>query len=243
LFILLSRHPQRSEIARKFLAMKAYDASTLMWDTATDLEFLQQKLSSSSDWAMLLAYLEFDLDDATRATLAAHSVLCTLQASLLTVGIVTQQTPLEFVMHCLLFMTPAGTLSPKMLERFLGTKKVECRDVEVKCLRAITSFNDQIKSEGQLASCFLEMCLYLRCAVTLHHDIEDVLNAQLSNTREPDSAVRRIRLRDIVETVHQANALSYELTFELPETICFDDGAQRAAAALLYQCSDVRGGF
>jgi len=212
--MLLSRHPQRTEIARKFLATKAYDASTLVWETAEDLEFLQQKLSSSSDWAMILAYLEFNLDDATRATLAAHPVLCTLQASLLTVGIITHQTPLEFVMHCLLFMTPAGTPSPKMLERYLIIQKVECRDVEVKCLRAVTSFTDQINNEGQLASCFLEMCLHLRCADTLKHDIEDVLSKQLSNTREPDSAVRRIRLRDIVESVHQANALSYELTFD-----------------------------
>jgi len=47
--ILLSRHPQRSDIARKFLSALSCDASTLMWDTAADLEFLQQKLSSSSD--------------------------------------------------------------------------------------------------------------------------------------------------------------------------------------------------
>ena len=212
--ILLSRHPQRSDIARKFLSALSCDASTLMWDTAADLEFLQQKLSSSSDWALLLAYLEFDLSDTTRATLSVHPVLCTLQASLLTVGIVSHQTPIEFVMLCLLFMSPAGTPSPKMLERFLNTKQIECRDVEVKCLRAVTCFTDQINNEGQLASCFLEMCLHLRCSPLLHNDVEDVLNAQQANTREPDSAVRRIRLRDIVERVHQANALSYELTFD-----------------------------
>ena len=56
ILMLLSRHPQRTEIARKFLATKAYNASTLVWETAEDLEFLQQKLSSSSDWAMILAY-------------------------------------------------------------------------------------------------------------------------------------------------------------------------------------------
>ena len=143
-----------------------------------------------------------------------HPVLCTLQASLLTVGIVSHQTPIEFVMLCLLFMSPAGTPSPKMLERFLSTKKVECRDVEVKCLRAVTCFTDQVNNEGQLASCFLEMCLHLHCSPLLHHDVEDVLSAQQANTREADSAVRHIRLRDIVESMHQANALSYELTFD-----------------------------
>jgi len=158
--------------------------------------------------------LEFNLDDAARTLLVAHPVLCTLQKSLMTVGIITLQTPLEFVMHCLLFMTPAGTPLPKMLERYLGTKNVECSDVEVKCLRAVTSSTDQINNEGHLASCFLDMCLHLRCAATLHCNIEDVLSARLSNTNEPDSAVRRIRLRDIVESVHQVNALSYELTFD-----------------------------
>jgi len=212
--MLMSRHPQRIDIARKFLASKAYDDTTIVWKTAEDIDFLQQKFSSSSDWGMLLSYLEFDLDDAARAVLAAHPVLNTLQKSLLAVGIITMQTPIDFVMHCLLYMTPAGTPSPKMLERYLGTQNIECRDVEVKCLRAVTSFTDQINNESQLAGYFLDMCLHMRCAATLHQEIEEVLRARLSNTNEPDNAARRIRLRDIVESVHQANALSYELTFD-----------------------------
>ena len=66
--MLLSRHPQRTEIARKFLATKAYDASNLVWKTAEDLEFLQQKLSSSSDWAMILAYCRPRCSSATWAS-------------------------------------------------------------------------------------------------------------------------------------------------------------------------------
>jgi len=46
-------------------------------------------------------------------------------------------------------------------------------------------------------------------------DVQDVLAAQLSDTAKPAlHGVRRVRLRDIVEHVHQASALSYELSFD-----------------------------
>jgi len=213
--VLLSRHTTRVDIARRLLAARGVDASLLAWDTAADIDFLQQKLSSSSDWAILLGYLEFELDDGARAQLEADPVLAALRASLLATGVIAAHTPLEFVMHCLVYMTPAGTPSPKMLERFLAQHRVDCRDVEVKCLRAVTSFTDEVSNDGQLATCLLRVCLATSAAATLVGDLQDVLDAQQADTSEPvDVAVHRLRLRDIVERVHQANALSYELTFD-----------------------------
>ena len=213
--ILLSRHTQRTEIARNFLQILHSDDMLVSWDTAQDLAFLQQKLSASSDWSLLLGYVDFEMSEEVRAEISMHPVLCTLQRSLLEAGIVTSSTPLEFVMTCFLFMTPAGTPSPKMLERFLSNQGIECRDVEVKCLRAVTSFTDQINNEGLLAACLLHVCLSLRANSLLVHDLEDVLAANMSDSAQPVLlAVRRIRLRDIVESVHQANALSYELSFD-----------------------------
>jgi len=64
--ILLSRHAQRVEIARNFMVLERCDASLVAWTTAEDLEFLQQKMSSSLDWSVLLGYVTFELTDAAR---------------------------------------------------------------------------------------------------------------------------------------------------------------------------------
>jgi len=213
--ILLSRHTQRTDIARNFLQIQHSDDVLVTWDTAQDLSFLQQKLSASSDWSLLFGYVEFDMSDDMRAELGMHPVLSTLQHSLQNAGIITNNTPLDFVMHCFLYMTPAGTPSPKMLERFLSHQNIDCRDVEVKCLRAVTSFTDSVQNEGLLAACLLHVCLGVRAVPAFMQDLQDVLAAHMLDSAEPVlQAVRRIRLRDIVESVHQANALSYELSFD-----------------------------
>jgi len=213
--ILLSRHAQRIEIARNFMLIERCDVSHVAWNTAEGLDFLQQKMSSSSDWSVLLGYVVFELTEPARAELGAHPVLCSLQQSLLQAGITTSHTPLEFVMLSLLYMTPAGTPSPKMLERFLSHQSVECRDVEVKCLRAVTSFNDSSSNEGLAASCLLHICQWVVALPAFALDLQDVLTAQNSDSAKPaPECVRRIRLRDIVDRVHQASALSYELSFD-----------------------------
>jgi len=76
--ILLSRHAQRIEITREFLLRERCNATLVTWDTAEDLDFLQQKVSSTSDWSLLLRYIFFELTDAARAELGAHPVLCAL---------------------------------------------------------------------------------------------------------------------------------------------------------------------
>jgi len=213
--ILLSRHTQRIEIAREFLLRERCDAALVTWDTALDLDFLQQKLSSTSDWALLLGYIAFELTDAARAALGAHPVLCALQRCLQAAGIPTGHAPLEFAMHALLYMAPAGTPSPKMLERFVSQQGVECRDVEVKCLRAVTSFGDSSNNEGLVAACLLLVCQSAGALPAFALDLHDVLAALHSNSAQPAlRGVRRIRLRDVVEHVHRANALSYELSFD-----------------------------
>jgi hypothetical protein len=213
--ILLSRHAQRVEIARNFMVLERCDAALVAWTTAEDLDFLQQKMSSSSDWSVLLGYVSFELTDASRAKLGSDPVLCSLLNSLQQAGVTASHTPLEFAMQSFLYMTPAGTPSPKMLERFLSQQSVECRDVEVKCLRAVTSFNDSSNNGVLAASCLLLVCQQVVALPSLALDVQDVLAAQLMDTAKPAlHSVRRVRLRDIVEHVHQASALSYELSFD-----------------------------
>jgi len=212
--ILLSRHAQRIEIARNFLLFERCDVALVAWNTAEDLEFLQQKMSSSSDWSVLLGYVAFELTDAARAELGAQPVLSALQHSLQQAGVSAGQAPLEFAKQALLYMTPAGTPSPKMLERFLSHQSVECRDVEVKCLRAVTSFGDSSHNEGLGGACLLLVCQSACALLSFVLDLQDVLAAQHSDSaKTTPHGVRRIRLRDIVDRVHQASALSYELSF------------------------------
>jgi len=79
----------------------------------------------------------------------------------------------------------------------------------------VTPFTNGANNEGQVAACLLLLCLALRTVATLPDDLQDVLDAQHADTSErADQAVRRILLRDIVERVHQANALAYELSFD-----------------------------
>jgi len=175
--ILLSRHAQRINMARSYLRKLQSDGSLVAWDTASDLSFLQQKLLLSSDWALLLAFAEFVISDEARAELAVHPVLVALQASLLSASVITSTTLFEFVMRCLMYIAPAGTPSPKMLECLLGQHQILC------------------------------------LAPTLAQELQDVLALlQTNSTVPPVETVRRIRLRYIVKSVHNASALSYELS-------------------------------
>jgi hypothetical protein len=213
--ILLSRQTRRIELAREFLLRERGDAQLVSWDTAQDLDFLQQKMSSTSDWWLLLNYVVFELSEAATAELGADPVLAALQHSMRQAGVPTGHNPLEFAMHALLYMTPAGTPSPKMLERHVGQHGVECRDVEVKCLRAVTSFGDSSSNEERGGACLLLVCQAVRALPSLALDLHDVLAALHANSTQPPArGVRRIRLRDIVEHLHQANALSYDVSFD-----------------------------
>jgi len=84
-------------------------------------------------------------------------------------------------MQALLYMTPAGTPSPKMLERFLSHQGVECLDVEVKCLRTVTSFSDSSNNEGLITACLLLVCQSACALPSFALDLHDVLAAQHSN--------------------------------------------------------------
>lgn len=212
--VLLSRHKSRLSLARQFLELRGL-ALDVEWTRVDDLPGLQEKFSSSSDWATLLSYASIELDPAGEEAAAADPVLRVLQGTLVSAGLATPQTPLEFAMTSLLYMTPAGTPSTKMLERLVTIRKIDCRDVEVKCLRAVAGFTDNLNNEAVFAASFLGVCLATVVRPELRQDVALVLEARRSDLREGmASTVHRTKLRDIVQRLHRDSELRYEQTFD-----------------------------
>jgi len=212
--ILLSRHNSRARIAKEYLESRGTQVD-VDWDRVQDLPALQDIFSSSSDWATLLAYLCVEVEPAAREGLLADAVLQVLEANLRSVGLTEPHTPLEFTMMCLLYMMPAGTPSTKMLERHMTHCQVEFRDVEVKCLRAVAGFTDNMHDEELCAATFLRVCLATRVQPELLQDVAVVLDTRRADLQVlQGGTVHRTKLRDIVQRLHRNSEVRYEQSFD-----------------------------
>ena len=216
--VLLSRHRDRIRIAQAFVESLPDTFEILVdWEAAEDLSFLQDKFSTVSDWSMLLSYTDIIIGDEDREKVCADPYISRFCDSLQSAGLgETHPTSTEFAMRCIMHMAPANTPSSKMLERFL-TSIAECRDIEMRCLRAVTSYTDQSNDDDRSAATFLCVLQHVVTTDSFVDDVKYVLTSQKEIKCQEDSEnthVRRPRLRDIVQAIHNDTTLEYQQTFE-----------------------------
>jgi len=217
-FILLSRHRDRVQIARMFLQSSPNAEHVMVdWDAADDLLPLQDKFSSISDWSTLLAYTDVAIPEDTREDICGDAYLSRFCDCLREAGLGdAYPTTIEFAMRCILHMSPAKTPSSKMLERFMITI-TECRDIEMRCLRAVTAYADQSNDDDKSADTFLRILQHTVVVESFADDVRHVITAQKEIKRQEELenvSMRRPRLRDLVISLHNENTLEYQQTFE-----------------------------
>jgi len=216
--ILLSRHRDRVSIARDFLDT-SLDAEHVMvdWDAADDLQPLQDKFSTMSDWSTLLAYTDICIPEDVREHTCRDACIARFSDCLSGAGLGdVYPTTTEFAMRCIVHMSPANTPSSKMLERFLSTI-AECRDIEVRCLRAVSAYTDQSNDDDKSAATFTRILRLTVVAASFADDVRHVITSrkEIKSQEELENVtLRRPRLRDLVLSIHNENSMEYQQTFE-----------------------------
>tara|TARA_Y100000389_G_scaffold17367_2_gene15202 strand:- start:4123 stop:5562 length:1440 start_codon:yes stop_codon:yes gene_type:complete len=169
-----------------------------------------------SDWMLIIDYLETSMSASQQEVLVRDKNVERMHQSLLHAGLDQSfEIDTSLVLRALLYISP-GTLSgSKMLERmFLGISD-DCRDLEFKCLRALSNFNDtQVDEEASMCT----MLLILQCMKTrpvFFTDMQTVLQmeTELTTKHVEMPTNTRVRLRELVNSIH-ADAPQFMETYE-----------------------------
>lgn len=162
-----------------------------------------------TDWIIMINYLEIQTGNTHEENLQRDRNMQRMTQSLMHAGL-NQHFDITTALaaKCLLYIMP-GTLSgSKMLERLFVSMMREdeqhCRDLEFKCLRALSHFNDmQVDEEASmLTTIALMTCMHIK--PVFFTDMQTVLQMEDELTKKnidiPTNT--RLRLRDVVNTIH-----------------------------------------
>jgi hypothetical protein len=171
---------------------------------------------SMSDWVTMINYLETCIPKAFGESLGQDKNIQRLHQSFLHAGIdQVFEIDTDVVLRSLLYINPGTLSASKMLERmFLGIS-TECRDLEFKCLRVLSHFNDsQVDEEASMLTVLKIMqCMHVK--PVFYTDMQTVLSMEEElTTKHVDIPTNtRIRLREIVNSIH-TDTPQFVQTFE-----------------------------
>ena len=171
---------------------------------------------SMSDWITMINYLETRIPRMHVEILHQDKNIERMHQSLLHAGLnQVFEIDTETVLKALLYINP-GTLSgSKMLERMFASISTDCRDLEFKCLRALSHFNDsQVDEEASMLTVLKIMqCMHVK--PVFYTDMQTVLGMEeeLAGKHIDMPTNTRIRLRDLVNSIH-TDTPQFVQTFE-----------------------------
>ena len=192
IFMCKSKHCV--EIAETFI--KLYDCDELMMNLDTynveKQNICDQLLNTIADWIVLFSYfdiLEHDNKSETSVKLAkdieSNDLLrcmhnCLLEANVLPSGEIPRQriSMSQTAVLAFLYMSPRKTPSGKMLEMLYTEINSNARDVELRCLRAMTAFKDRQDDEKAYAETLPIVLRSLRVSDGFVKSIRAVLRKQ-----------------------------------------------------------------
>ena len=179
IIILMCKNSHPMEVAKKFAqdiqhaeCVKNIENSPQMYDLCSTI------CSTMTDWISLFGFLKLKVaknphEDLTHVSNAgeidAHSLLLSevetndclkrMTHALTEAQVVGEDlTPIETALWAFIYMSPRTTPAGSMLERMYSSINPNARDSELRCLRAMSIFNDKVDAT------FTEnMSLVLRC--------------------------------------------------------------------------------
>lgn len=138
-------------------------------------------LNSMRDWNTLFAYLQLDINANLQEKLQSDPVIKHMTEAMLECGIISSlHSPTQLAVLALLHMSPRGTPSGKMLESLFVQVNPGALDVELKCLRAMTQFKDDINYEILYCEA---MVLVMQC-FTVQKDFRNMIQTILAQKKE-----------------------------------------------------------
>lgn len=218
-WILSSKCQDKREFVRLFAALSSHEdaAACLDWEAVLETQPLEL-----NDWLSLLQYttvVESQADDAQPGPLMRRLAECWAKSRLgheFGTSLLLQQ-------HCLLHVMLDDVSAAKILEQQLGMLSKQqdrpvCRDLEIRCLRCVASFNDDMLTDDLV----MHDCLPALTSMTVHadlmRDIVSVLKLQQTQADAHETELRksvgRMQLRQLSRQLHASKKWVYSVTFD-----------------------------
>ena len=141
-------------------------------------------LNSMRDWNTLFTYLQLNIDANLQEKLQLDPVMKHMTEAMLECGITSPaHSPSQLAVLAFVHMSPRGTPSGKMLESLFIQVNPAATDVELKCLRAMTQFKDDINYDDMYCEA---MVLVMQC-FTVQNDFCNMIQTILAQKKENNS--------------------------------------------------------
>lgn len=180
-------------------------------------DHIDEIFSSISDWAILLAHVSVELDGDQLQAMDKNPIMSRMREALREACITQMLIPeTHFLVLCLFYMSPRGTLAPKMIERLCLRCGVASSDIELRCMRFVTRYMDATMDEMAQNKLYVDLALNLQVDSNFNTKIRSALSAavEASHVSDKVSSRQRIQLRYLAARLHSSNVLSYSQTFE-----------------------------
>ena len=178
----------------------------------------EEIFSSISDWTTLLEYVDVELAEADLEFIQENAIMARLRDSLRDAGLVQDAMPEpHFMVLCVLYMSPRSTPAAKMVERLCMRVDDKHTDVELKCMRFVTSFCDAPMDEQAQNRLYIRLC---QCVVVkpaffdqIRRSLSDALAVEMqtaTDTKRPN----QVQLRYLAANIHNTEQIPYTQTFD-----------------------------
>lgn len=218
-WILTSKCQNKREFVGRFAERSSHNeaAACLDWDVTHETQMLE-----ANDWLTLLQYTSV-VDNEAEATepgpLLRRLAECWVKSRL---GHEFDSSP-QLLQHSLLYVMLEDIPAAKIIEQKLGmlSKQLDkpvCRDLEIRCLRCIASFHDEVLTDDAVMYDCLPALLCMNVQPDLFRDIVSVLKLQQTQAeaheKETKKSVGRMQLRQLSKQLHASKKWVYSVTFD-----------------------------
>ena len=237
IFIMFSKYRNKEAMIDKFRAYVKEQFPEMDFPPEIDYEAFDKEESrhficSMSDWIVLIQYLECIplLQNATEesedAIIMKERVfnLCSVVDYVNSVNY--SQLNLHYpcdvttCMRALLYISVQGISAVQMIERFYLNMETEstrgCNDLEVKCLRLISQFNDYNTGEDEHMTSMAQILALFQPMPSFVTDVNFILAKERNSAQEQASGnqSKRFQLRKFIKTTQVSTEQEQSVSFE-----------------------------
>lgn len=219
-WILTSKCHNKRQFVQRFATLVHHTdaAECLDWDSVDPVVSMEMH-----DWLAMLQYTSITSDDNEDA--AVPGVVLKRLTDCWSKSRVVQEygnSP-PLLQHVLLYIMLEDVAAEKILEQKLGMlsrlqEKPACRDLEIRCLRCIASFNNEVFQDEDVMFDCMPVLTRLVVHTDLFRDIISVLKLQQTQSeaheREVQKHVGRMQLRQLAKQLHASKQWVYSVTFD-----------------------------
>lgn len=219
IWILSSKCQRKGDLMQKFVDATSHNNEVvgIDWEAAHVI-----KTPDTSDWLVLLQYTSVVAapPDAPPPGVVVRRLSECWHKSRLSEEY--DATP-QLLQHMLMYVMIEDVSAQKMLESKMGMIRCEedrpvCRDLELRCLRCIASFNNDLIDDDVVIYDTLLSLLSLQVHPEMHVHVVAALKQQQTRTEAHETETRnafgRLQLRSLARQLHQSKQWVYSATFD-----------------------------